>query len=74
MFLRFTNLNVCSQVLHELNKSRNWASLHVADNSCFHYRRVSLLMTREERISPFFFFLPGTIKTYYVHTSNLNFS
>ena len=32
------------QVLHELKKSRNWAGLHVADNCCFHYRRVSFLM------------------------------
>lgn len=27
------------QVLNQLNKSRKWAGLHVADNSCFHYRR-----------------------------------
>ncbi|XVF42298.1 hypothetical protein PTKIN_Ptkin01aG0350100 [Pterospermum kingtungense] len=27
------------QMLHELQKSRDWAGLHVADNSCFHYRR-----------------------------------
>ncbi|GAV82991.1 PPTA domain-containing protein, partial [Cephalotus follicularis] len=26
------------QVLQELKKSRNWAGLHVADSSCFHYR------------------------------------
>ncbi|KAF5732270.1 hypothetical protein HS088_TW18G00962 [Tripterygium wilfordii] len=26
-------------VLCELLKSRDWAALHVADNSCFHYRR-----------------------------------
>ena len=32
------------QVLHELKKSRNWAGLHVADNCCFHYRRVSFLI------------------------------
>ncbi|EXB93160.1 Protein prenyltransferase alpha subunit repeat-containing protein 1 [Morus notabilis] len=31
------------QVLHELKKSRNWAGLHVADNSCFHYRRRLML-------------------------------
>ncbi|XP_059665731.1 uncharacterized protein LOC132311703 isoform X2 [Cornus florida] len=30
------------QVLHELNKSRDWAGLHVADNSCFHYRAEEL--------------------------------
>ncbi|KAF6138713.1 hypothetical protein GIB67_040845, partial [Kingdonia uniflora] len=29
------------QVLDELNKSRKWAELHVADNCCFHYRQVS---------------------------------
>ncbi|GLT57815.1 hypothetical protein SLA2020_307620 [Shorea laevis] len=28
-----------AQMLHELKKSRVWAGLHVADNSCFHYRR-----------------------------------
>ncbi|KAF8104404.1 hypothetical protein N665_0172s0035 [Sinapis alba] len=28
------------QVLEELNKSKRWAGLHVADSSCFHYRRV----------------------------------
>ncbi|GFP78724.1 9-cis-epoxycarotenoid dioxygenase nced1 chloroplastic [Phtheirospermum japonicum] len=27
-----------SQVLLELQSSRDWAGLHVADNSCFHYR------------------------------------
>ncbi|XWS57763.1 hypothetical protein CRYUN_Cryun09bG0201100 [Craigia yunnanensis] len=27
------------QMLYELQKSRDWAGLHVADNSCFHYRR-----------------------------------
>nr|XP_023906811.1 protein prenyltransferase alpha subunit repeat-containing protein 1-B-like [Quercus suber] len=31
------------QVLHELEKSRNWAGLHVADNCCFHYRRWLML-------------------------------
>ncbi|KAL3520994.1 hypothetical protein ACH5RR_019143 [Cinchona calisaya] len=31
------------QVLSELNKSQDWAGLHVADNSCFHYR-VRLLL------------------------------
>lgn len=33
-------LNVCLQLLYELKRSRNWASLHVADHSCFHYRSV----------------------------------
>lgn len=36
------------QVLRELNKSRNWASLHVADNSCFHYRRRLMLRILED--------------------------
>ncbi|KAK7846439.1 protein prenyltransferase alpha subunit repeat-containing protein 1, partial [Quercus suber] len=31
------------QVLHELEKSRNWAGLHVADNCCFHHRRRLML-------------------------------
>ncbi|KAJ0078591.1 hypothetical protein Patl1_23158 [Pistacia atlantica] len=35
------------QVLHELKKSRNWAGLHVADNSCFHYRRRLMLRNLE---------------------------
>ncbi|KAK6136079.1 hypothetical protein DH2020_030184 [Rehmannia glutinosa] len=29
-----------SQVLLELQSSRDWAGLHVADNSCFHYRAM----------------------------------
>jgi len=29
------------QVLDELKKSTRWSELHVADNCCFHYRRVS---------------------------------
>ncbi|KAI3517092.1 hypothetical protein L1887_16299 [Cichorium endivia] len=33
-----------SQVIDELIKYRDWAGLHVADNSCFHYR--SRLMSR----------------------------
>ncbi|KAL7107842.1 hypothetical protein ACP275_06G079700 [Erythranthe tilingii] len=32
-----------SQVLLELQSSRDWAGLHVADNSCFHYRSRLLL-------------------------------
>jgi hypothetical protein len=28
------------KVLDELNKSTKWTELHVADNCCFHYRRV----------------------------------
>ncbi|GER39286.1 protein farnesyltransferase alpha subunit [Striga asiatica] len=31
-----------SQVLLELKGSRDWAELHVADNSCFHYRADEL--------------------------------
>ncbi|KAL5768132.1 hypothetical protein ACOSP7_014710 [Xanthoceras sorbifolium] len=36
------------QVLHQLEKSRNWASLHVADSSCFHYRRRLMLRIYED--------------------------
>lgn len=35
------------QLLHELNKSRHWAGLHIADNSCFHYRRLLMLKILE---------------------------
>lgn len=49
--MKFITPNVSSQALHELKKSRNWAGLHVADNSCFHYRRVSLLMLGLEMMS-----------------------
>ncbi|XP_047981126.1 geranylgeranyl transferase type-2 subunit alpha isoform X4 [Salvia hispanica] len=31
-----------SQVLLELHSSRDWAALHVADNSCFHFRAEEL--------------------------------
>ena len=30
------------QSLHELQRSKKWAGLHVADHSCFHYRRVGV--------------------------------
>uniref|UniRef100_A0A1D1YV52 Protein prenyltransferase alpha subunit repeat-containing protein 1 n=1 Tax=Anthurium amnicola TaxID=1678845 RepID=A0A1D1YV52_9ARAE len=32
-----------SQVLDELNKSKKWAELHVADNCCFQFRRQLML-------------------------------
>ncbi|KAL0737121.1 hypothetical protein Bca4012_013331 [Brassica carinata] len=35
------------QVLEELNKSKRWAGLHVADSSCFHYRRRLMLRVLE---------------------------
>ncbi|KAF8091322.1 hypothetical protein N665_0448s0037 [Sinapis alba] len=35
------------QVLQELNKSKSWAGLHVADSSCFHYRRRLMLRVLE---------------------------
>ncbi|KAG5530430.1 hypothetical protein RHGRI_025398 [Rhododendron griersonianum] len=39
-----------SEVLEELNRSRDWARLHIADNSCFHYRtRLMLKMLEESR-------------------------
>ncbi|XP_074279105.1 uncharacterized protein LOC141604583 [Silene latifolia] len=31
------------QVLHELNTNKKWATSHVADSSCFHYRRKLML-------------------------------
>nr|VDD30248.1 unnamed protein product [Brassica oleracea] len=34
-------------VLQELNKSKRWAGLHVADSSCFHYRRRLMLRVLE---------------------------
>ncbi|CAN6479477.1 unnamed protein product [Victoria cruziana] len=38
------------QMLNELDHTRKWMELHVADNSCFHYRRrllLSLMMNGE---------------------------
>ncbi|MBA0554934.1 hypothetical protein Golob_014007, partial [Gossypium lobatum] len=37
------------QMLYELKKSRDWAGLHVADNSCFHYRRRLMLGISENK-------------------------
>ncbi|XP_058094592.1 uncharacterized protein LOC131240402 isoform X2 [Magnolia sinica] len=39
------------QVLDELNESRRWAELHVADNCCFHYRRRLMLQSLEGNYS-----------------------
>ncbi|KAA8539002.1 hypothetical protein F0562_025694 [Nyssa sinensis] len=36
------------QVLHELSKYRDWAGLHIADNSCFHYRTRLMLRMLED--------------------------
>ncbi|CAK9163098.1 unnamed protein product [Ilex paraguariensis] len=36
------------QVLHEFKKSQDWAGLHVADNSCFHYRTRLMLRMLED--------------------------
>ncbi|KAL1546136.1 protein prenyltransferase alpha subunit repeat-containing protein 1-A-like [Salvia divinorum] len=39
-----------SQVLLELHSSRDWAALHVADNSCFHFRaRLLVKMIENSR-------------------------
>ncbi|XP_010550363.1 PREDICTED: uncharacterized protein LOC104821251 [Tarenaya hassleriana] len=35
------------QVLHELDKSKYWTMMHVADSSCFHYRRRLMLKILE---------------------------
>ncbi|WOL14150.1 protein prenyltransferase alpha subunit repeat-containing protein 1 isoform X1 [Canna indica] len=40
-----------AQVLHELDKLKQWAELHVADNCCFHYRRELLLKILEDNYS-----------------------
>ncbi|MCL7021933.1 hypothetical protein MKW94_010423 [Papaver nudicaule] len=40
-----------TQVVEELNKSKKWAELHVADNCCFHYRLQLLLKMIEQGIS-----------------------
>ncbi|XP_071686537.1 uncharacterized protein [Rutidosis leptorrhynchoides] len=37
-----------NQVIDELVKYRDWAGLHVADNSCFHYRTRLMTRTLEE--------------------------
>ncbi|KAL7590245.1 hypothetical protein Lser_V15G36552 [Lactuca serriola] len=37
-----------SQVIDELIKYRDWAGLHVADNSCFHYRTRLMSRTLED--------------------------
>lgn len=37
-----------SQVMDELVNNRDWAGLHVADNSCFHYRTRLLTRTLED--------------------------
>ena len=52
VIMKLTTQNVSLQVLHELKKSKNWAGLHIADNSCFHYRRVSLLILGKEIMPP----------------------
>jgi len=39
VFLR-RGMILAVQALQELDATRNWAALHVADNSCFHYRQV----------------------------------
>ncbi|XP_050380454.1 uncharacterized protein LOC126797773 isoform X2 [Argentina anserina] len=35
------------QSLHELERSKKWAGLHVADHSCFHYRRLMLRILKD---------------------------
>ncbi|KAF3796347.1 prenyltransferase alpha subunit repeat-containing protein 1, partial [Nymphaea thermarum] len=37
------SVHLFAKVLNELDHTRKWAELHVADNSCFHYRRILLL-------------------------------
>ncbi|KAE9450418.1 hypothetical protein C3L33_17685, partial [Rhododendron williamsianum] len=44
LLVSFLHVGRTGQVLEELNRSRDWARLHIADNSCFHYRTVSFLV------------------------------
>lgn len=39
-----------AQMFDELNKSRRWTELHVADNSCYHYRRRLILNLLEDSL------------------------
>ncbi|XP_024991715.1 protein prenyltransferase alpha subunit repeat-containing protein 1 isoform X2 [Cynara cardunculus var. scolymus] len=52
-----------NQVINELIKYRDWAGLHVADNSCFHYR--TRLLTRTLADS----FYKQDLKASHVHTT-----
>ncbi|KAI3734560.1 hypothetical protein L6452_14031 [Arctium lappa] len=54
-----------SQVIDELIKYRDWAGLHVADNSCFHYR--TRLLTRTLADS----FYKQDLKASHVHTAEV---
>ncbi|RXH82491.1 hypothetical protein DVH24_036832 [Malus domestica] len=38
-------------LLHELERSRNWASLHVADHSCSHYRIIMTMSSYGQALS-----------------------
>ncbi|KAG5532956.1 hypothetical protein RHGRI_027266 [Rhododendron griersonianum] len=50
LLVSFLHVGRTGQVLEELNKSRDWARLHITDNSCFHYRtRLMLKMLEESR-------------------------
>ncbi|KAG0502579.1 hypothetical protein HPP92_002651 [Vanilla planifolia] len=40
-------VKIIAEVLEELDKSRKWAELHVADSCCFHYRRRLILKLLE---------------------------
>ncbi|KAJ9553734.1 hypothetical protein OSB04_017779 [Centaurea solstitialis] len=54
-----------SQVMDELIKYRDWAGLHVADNSCFHYR--TRLLTRTLADS----FHKQDLKASHMHTAEV---
>ncbi|KAL5990548.1 hypothetical protein ACLOJK_011450 [Asimina triloba] len=55
------------QVLDELDQSRKWTELHVADNCCFHYRRrlmVQLLAGFKENLDPTYDFKSGLLSVW----------
>ncbi|GJR75694.1 protein prenyltransferase alpha subunit repeat-containing protein 1 [Tanacetum coccineum] len=40
-----------AEVIDELVNHRDWAGLHVADNSCFHYRTTEILLVEQRLMS-----------------------
>nr|GEY20620.1 protein prenyltransferase alpha subunit repeat-containing protein 1 isoform X2 [Tanacetum cinerariifolium] len=49
---KFTTLcSISSKVIDELVNPRDWAGLHVADNSCFHYRTEDGKIVDEKRLN-----------------------
>ncbi|KAL5714975.1 hypothetical protein ACHQM5_016866 [Ranunculus cassubicifolius] len=44
------------QLINESNKSKKWSELHVADNSCFHYRQHLLYMMMKHGVANIYSF------------------